>query len=81
MDAPWPKGLSGARGGSLVKRNLYIGEFGLLFIPDRIGVITNIEEIDGTMIYDVLFFIGIDGRDGELHTLRLFDEDLMLITL
>ena len=80
MDDIWPKGLSSARVGSLVKRNMYRGEFGRLFISDKIGIITGISEIEHTLVYDVLFLIGVDGITGDFHTLRLFDEDLVLIT-
>ena len=79
MDNIWPKGLSGARVGSLVKRSLHVGEFGKLIIPDRVGVITAIDEIEDTLVYDVLFFVGVDGSSEGFHTLRLFDEDLVLI--
>ena len=79
MNDPWPKGLSSARVGSLVKRTLHIGEFGKLFLSDRIGIITAITEEDICIIYDVLFFNSVDDRKSDLHTLRLLDEDLMLI--
>ena len=79
MKDPWPKGLSSARVGSLVKRTLHIGEFGRLFMSDRIGIITAITEEDNCVVYDVLFFISIDGGKSDLHTLKLLDEDLMLI--
>ena len=81
MDDIWPKGLPDARVGSLVKRNLFADEFGKLFIPDRIGIITAIECVGDKMMYDVLFFIGVDGEQGQLHTLRLYDEDLMLVAV
>ena len=80
MDDIWPKGLSGARVGSLVKRSMHVGEFGRLIIPDRIGIITAINMIEDTPVYDVLFLVGAEGEAGQLHTLRLFDEDLTLIT-
>ena len=80
MDNIWPKGLSGARVGSLVKRSMHVGEFGRLIIPDRIGIITAINMIEDTPVYDVLFLVGTEGEAGQLHTLRLFDEDLTLIT-
>ena len=78
---PWPKGLLSARVGSLVKRTLHIGEFGKLFLSDRIGIITAIEESEGAMVYDVLFFIDANGTKGELQTLKFLDEDLMLIRI
>ena len=80
MDDIWPKGLSGARVGSLVKRSMYVGEFGRLIMPDRIGIGTAINVVENTLIYDVLFLVRVEGEVGQLHTLRLFDEDLTLIT-
>ena len=80
MDDIWPKGLSGARVGSLVKRSMYVGEFGRLIMPDRIGIVTAINVVENTLIYDVLFLVGVEGEVGQLHTLRLFYEDLTLIT-
>tara|TARA_R110000824_G_scaffold396587_1_gene598182 strand:- start:264 stop:446 length:183 start_codon:yes stop_codon:yes gene_type:complete len=58
---------------------MHIGEFGRLFMPNRVGVITSINKVEDTLVYDVLFFVGYDGIDGNFCTLRLFDEDLMLI--
>ena len=80
MDDIWPKGLSSARVGSLVRRSLHIGEFGRLFIPSKIGVITAINTIEDMLVYDVLFLVGPEGEPGQFHTLRLFDEDLIVIT-
>ena len=80
MDDIWPKGLSGARVGSLVRRSIYVDEFGRLLIPNKIGVITAINTIEDILVYDVLFLVGIDGEPGEFHTLKLFDEDLVVIT-
>jgi hypothetical protein len=80
VDDIWPKGLSGARVGSLVRRSLHVGEFGRLFIPRKIGVITAINKIEDTLVYDVLFLVGPEGETGQFHTLRLFDEDLVIIT-
>ena len=54
MDDIWPKGLSSARVGSLVRRNMHVGEFGRLFIPSKIGIITEINEVENTLVYDVL---------------------------
>jgi hypothetical protein len=81
VDDIWPKGLSGARVGSLVKRSVHVGEFGRLIMPDRIGIIAAISIIEETLVYDVLFLVGPEGEVGQFHTLRLFDEDLTLITL
>ena len=81
MNDIWPKGLSSARVGSLVRRNMHVGEFGRLFIPSKIGIITEINEVENTLVYDELFFVGPDGEAGQFHTLRLFDEDLVIITL
>ena len=81
MDDIWPKGLSGARVGSLVKRSVHVGEFGRLIMPDRIGIVTAINRIEETLVYDVLFLVGVEGEVGQFHTLSLFDEDLTLITL
>ena len=81
MDNIWPRGLSSARVGSLVRRSLHVGEFGKLFIPSKVGVITAINEIENTLVYDVLFLVGPNGEPGQFHTLRLFDEDLVIITL
>jgi len=81
VDDIWPKGLPDARVGSLVKRNLFADEFGKLFVPDRIGIITAIHHIGDELVYDVLFFIGAEGERGQLHTLRLYDEDLMLVAV
>ena len=50
-----------------------------MFMPNRVGVITSINKVEDTLVYDVLFFVGYDGIDGNFCTLRLFDEDLMLI--
>ena len=80
MDDIWPKGLSSARVGSLVRRSLHVGEFGRLFIPSKIGVITAINTVEDILVYDVLFLVGPEGEAGEFHTLRLFDEDLIVIT-
>jgi hypothetical protein len=80
VDDIWPKGLSSARVGSLVRRSLHIGEFGRLFIPSKIGVITAINTVEDILVYDVLFLVGPEGEAGEFHTLRLFDEDLIVIT-
>ena len=81
MDNIWPKGLSSARVGSLVKRSMHVGEFGRLFMPSKIGVVTAINEIENTLVYDVLFLTGPEGEVGQFHTLRLFDEDLILIKI
>jgi len=80
VDDIWPKGLSSARVGSLVRRSLHVGEFGRLFIPSKIGVITAINTVEDILVYDVLFLVGPEGEAGEFHTLRLFDEDLIVIT-
>ena len=56
-------------------------EFGRLFIPSKIGIITEINEVENTLVYDVLFLVGPDGEPDQFHTLRLFDEDLVIITL
>jgi len=80
VDDIWPKGLSSARVGSLVRRSLHIGEFGRLFIPSKIGVITAINTVEGMLVYDVLFLVGPEGEAGQFHTLQLFDEDLIVIT-
>tara|TARA_R100001594_G_scaffold85653_1_gene120117 strand:- start:278 stop:523 length:246 start_codon:yes stop_codon:yes gene_type:complete len=79
VDDIWPKGLSSARVGSLVRRSLYMDEFGRLFIPDNVGVIVGINEVENDTVYDVLFFMGPDCEDGPYPTLSLFDEDLMLL--
>ena len=81
MNDIWPKGLSSARVGSLVRRNMHVGELGRLFIPSKIGIITEINEVENTLVYDVLFLVGPDGEPDQFHTLRLFDEDLVIITL
>lgn len=81
MDDIWPKGLSGARVGSLVKRSLYVDEFGRLLIPDNVGIVVEIELVEGEIVYSVMFFMGPDCEDGSYPTLRLFDEDLMLLRL
>ena len=43
--------------------------------------LTDINEIENTLVYDVLFLVGPDGEPDQFHTLRLFDEDLVIITL
>ena len=80
MDDIWPKKLPSARVGSLVRRSLYVGEFGRLFIPSKIGVVTAINEAEGFLIYDVLFLVGPNDEPNEFHTLRLFEEDLVVVT-
>jgi hypothetical protein len=60
---------------------MHVGEFGRLFIPSKIGIITEINEVENTLVYDVLFLVGPDGEPDQFHTLRLFDEDLVIITL
>ena len=42
----WPKELLSARVGSLVRRSLHVGEFGRLFIPSSVGIVTAVEEED-----------------------------------
>tara|TARA_R110000851_G_scaffold7396_3_gene28776 strand:- start:339 stop:521 length:183 start_codon:yes stop_codon:yes gene_type:complete len=59
---------------------MYVGEFGRMFMPGKVGVITAIDEIENTLVYDVLFLAGLNGESGQFHTLRLFDEDLAIIT-
>ena len=54
-------------------------EFGRLFIPDGVGIIIEIGEVDGVMAYDVLFFMAPEYGDEPYPVLRLFDEDLMLL--
>ena len=77
----WPKELLSARVGSLVRRSLHVGEFGRLFIPSGVGIVTAVEEEDDEIVYDVLFFIDEDGEQGGLHTLRLYSEDLTLVAI
>jgi len=77
----WPKELLSARVGSLVRRSLYVGEFGRLFIPSSVGIVTAVEEEDDEIVYDVLFFVDEDGEQGGLHTLRLYSEDLTLVAI
>jgi hypothetical protein len=80
VDDIWPKELSGARVGSLVRRSIHIGEFGRLIMSNRIGIITAINIVEDILVYDVLFLVGPEGPEDGFHALRLFDEDLILVT-